>query len=203
MQTKLITFGCSYTYGHGLPDCFISHDKPGNVPSKYSWAALLANRLDLPLENISKCGASNLEILHNILNHEFNRNDLIIIMWSMPDRDTIFDNGQLVPIGAWNDDELTKHWALTHPTEDLAIKSWFYIHHANIYLRSKGVTFYNISAHYSLIKDFKPAFFEIDMLPYDMSVLLDHALDGLHPGVNTHAQLANSILGYLENAKEV
>ena len=44
---KLVTFGCSYTYGHGLPDCIMAKGRAGKRPSKFAWPYLLAKKLDM------------------------------------------------------------------------------------------------------------------------------------------------------------
>jgi len=67
---KIVTFGCSVTYGHGLPDCHIAPDMPGKSPSKLAWPSLVANQANVQLSNQGKCGASNLEILYNILKYK-------------------------------------------------------------------------------------------------------------------------------------
>jgi hypothetical protein len=72
MKRRLVTFGCSFTYGQGLPDC------PTGVeaPSQYSWPYLLSSQLDRQLVNRGIPGASNLQILNEILNFEFEETDL-------------------------------------------------------------------------------------------------------------------------------
>lgn len=36
---KLVVFGCSFTFGHGLPDCLDVNKKgPGTLPSKMAWS---------------------------------------------------------------------------------------------------------------------------------------------------------------------
>ena len=43
---RLVAFGCSYTYGHGLPDCIMAKGRAGKRPSKFAWPYLLAKKLD-------------------------------------------------------------------------------------------------------------------------------------------------------------
>lgn len=45
-MSRLIAFGCSHTYGHGLPDCFIPPHRPGTDPSKLSWPYPLGELLN-------------------------------------------------------------------------------------------------------------------------------------------------------------
>ena len=64
-MTKLYTFGCSYTYGHGLPDCVYPSQSP---PSQMGYAKNIADSLNYELINSSVFGQSNghinLSVLH-------------------------------------------------------------------------------------------------------------------------------------------
>lgn len=194
MQNRLITFGCSYTYGHGLPDCFVPPVNPGSKPSNMAWPSLIAGKIKLDLINFSKCGSSNLEILYNLLTFDFKNTDLIIVMWSFSDRDMLFQNSEKISIGAWQDTNLVKRWALVHCKEDMAVRSWLYIHHASLYLKSKNLKFYNVFNNYHTLKNFQPDFIQLDSPPFDMSEKLDYALDNIHPGPLTHKNLADNML---------
>jgi len=59
---RLIAFGCSYTYGAGLEDCFTPPIGHGPIPSKFAWPQLVANELNMECINMSSSGASNKEI---------------------------------------------------------------------------------------------------------------------------------------------
>ena len=44
----LITFGCSFTYGHGLPDCIGGPDgHAGPTPSEQAWPAMLGKIINM------------------------------------------------------------------------------------------------------------------------------------------------------------
>ena len=60
---RIISFGCSYTYGHGLADC-LEEDKitQGADPSKLAFASLLAKKINCKCINLGKSGNSNKEI---------------------------------------------------------------------------------------------------------------------------------------------
>ena len=59
MHKRLITFGCSNTYGHGLPDCHVPPNEAGPNPSKVAWPQLLADRRGLECVNLGQPGGSN------------------------------------------------------------------------------------------------------------------------------------------------
>ena len=71
---RLITHGCSFTYGEELGD-----------PSTSSWPALVAKRLDVELVNLAKPAYSNDAILQDMVAQDINSTDytdLVIICWT-------------------------------------------------------------------------------------------------------------------------
>ena len=81
-MSKLITFGCSLTEGRGVDN-----------KSVESWPAVLSNHLNLDLDNKGKSGSSNKQIWLNVLNYnQYEKNDLVIILWSHNTRYTIIKN---------------------------------------------------------------------------------------------------------------
>lgn len=86
---KLITVGCSMTYGFGLPD--IAEDKSGfpNMdlgPSNLAWPSILANKLNLKLVNISLPGASTKWMAQEIVNYPIDPTDIVVFLWTLPGR---------------------------------------------------------------------------------------------------------------------
>lgn len=81
-MSRLITFGCSYTYGQGLPDCENTVINTGikkfyvnsSAPSKQGWPSILSKRLDLELVNISAPGLLSNNQTANLL-YEVLKND--------------------------------------------------------------------------------------------------------------------------------
>ena len=68
---RLITHGCSFTYGEELSD-----------PSASSWPSLLADRLSLNLSNLAKPGYNNDGIIEDILELDLGMDDLVIVSWT-------------------------------------------------------------------------------------------------------------------------
>lgn len=83
---RLVTFGCSYTYGQGLEDCFVLPNNPGLTASKFSWPQLVANMLGVECINKSAPASSNKQILNTILQTDINANDIVVIMWTFANR---------------------------------------------------------------------------------------------------------------------
>jgi hypothetical protein len=96
-MTRLITFGCSHTFGQALPDLW-NHknnktmtdsennknwNRDTSSPSKYAWPQLLADKLNFECINCAKIGASNKEIWNIILNTKLYKTDVIVILWTV------------------------------------------------------------------------------------------------------------------------
>ena len=96
-MSRLVTFGCSNTFGYALSDVW---DYKKNIPivdgppSKYAWPQLLADKLDLECVNLGIPGASNKQIWHTIINTEFFETDIVIILWSWYNRWCVLDKKQ-------------------------------------------------------------------------------------------------------------
>ena len=91
-KQKLYTFGCSFTYGHGFPDC--EDLTPDSSPSKYAWPTLLAESLDLPYENLVSPGCSPMELSRRFLQNveRITENDIVVIEWPYFNRTCVFLN---------------------------------------------------------------------------------------------------------------
>lgn len=190
---KLVTFGCSITFGHYLPDI----NDNTNSPSKLAWPQLLGDFLDYDVDNQSIPGCSNFQILYNILNYKFNSNDCVVVMWSFTDRDMLFRPNSLfgqkiVSVGMWQNTELSKNWEKVHSSSDIAIRTWYYMHYANLYLESLGVNCYNTFARFKELKQFKPKNLKINYhdIKIDLSAPDDFATDLRHPGTVTNFNVA-------------
>jgi hypothetical protein len=70
---KLVTSGCSFTYGQGLSD-----------PPSQAWPALVADLLGMQVTNLGTRGAGNVFIANQILDHHAQHGlaDFYIIAWS-------------------------------------------------------------------------------------------------------------------------
>lgn len=187
---RIIAFGCSNTYGHGLVDCYVNGG-PGPKPSNFAWPQLLADRYNTRLVNEGKPGASNLEILTRILGFDFRSDDMVVIMWSTTDRDYILGH-KPIQLGAWQSTDIVKDWINVHSEEDLAIRSWLYFQHADLYLKDKGIEHHHFYSFTRGLRIFKPNWVDVNI--HDVDVNKDDlALDNLHMGPLSHQRVADSI----------
>ena len=128
-MSRLVAFGCSVTYGHGLEDCIASDGiGAGSIPSKFSLPSILADKMNLDCDNRAVCGLSNLGIVDKILNYSFNEDDMIIIMWTFFERDLLWiSKNQKLDLTGGIDTEILNAWAITHSIVDMRMRAWYNI----------------------------------------------------------------------------
>lgn len=197
---RLITFGCSLTYGHGLPDCFIEPDYPGRKPSQLSWPYVIASELGIECLNLSSPGSSNKRIWYNILNFDFQHDDIVFILWSYPERSCIINRDQITDIGPWveNFNSLYDNFYSEYDSDTM---TKLFVKNSNDYLNRK-----NIKVHNLVVSElFKNIFtFADEVTPY-LKIFIDDfrhkfnvALDNRHPDENCHKELARLILNEID-----
>jgi len=195
---RLIAFGCSNTYGHGLSDCWHpAINGPGPSPSKFAWPQVLADKLNKECINLSQCGSSNLKILHNILNFKYLPTDLVMVMWSNEHRDVIFTSPTSdIALGSWMTHGLIKPFTELLNPYNSSIRSWMSIHHAHMFLKDKNLKFHFIAHHTPSVE------FRIHKPEYTSEIKLKNtpyygkypkALDNVHLGEEGHREFANSL----------
>jgi len=199
-MSRLIVFGCSYAYGTGLPDCknWMFNKLHNLKPSKLGWASLLADKLNLELVNESFPGSSNTEIMYNVLKYNYHKDDTVVIMWTHYVRDMLFNSAHKYPffrdrLGPWAKTQKERLWAEYLSEKDYAMKSWFHIHHADLYLQNQGVKYIHYPATPEELNRHKLDFIQINNYYSDGIVYLDKATDDMHPGVKTNQLLCETI----------
>lgn len=211
-MNRLLTFGCSNTFGHGLPDCWNKKTKkPGDSPSKYAWPKRLAKKLDLQCENLSRPGASNREIWWRVVNTDFERTDTVIILWTLLYRHCIIDSDNYLEprhLASWGhhkESRVYSHLMKFSNDLDQEINSKQYMESTNFYLKSKNVSkIYNFGLKkQEWSTEFDWTSVEIkgyagDVWTGDNQSYKDFALDHLHPGPISHRLLADYIHQFIE-----
>lgn len=200
---RLITIGCSNTYGHCLPDC--SHYEPvsktwgcGDKPSRFAFPQLLADRLGCELHNLSWPGASNRHIWWQSLNFEFDKDDVVILVWTFSNRHALIMPHMTQHLGCWPsalpaNRNFQKFVASANSQLDLEITSFLYMDHTLNHLngRVKKLLNYRVDdKEYNDIPDWCNIKF-VDTLnlivPHDEK---DFAEDGIHYGIESHKKFA-------------
>ena len=195
---RLIAFGCSQTYGHGLEDCYISPNYPNGEPSKLAWPSLVARQMNIPCINMSSPGASNKRIWNSIMNFQFQKDDVVFVMWSYPERSCIIDSKKpnaIRNIGRWMDDA-DYYYNNFYSEYDSMLMSQLHVNHANSYLKEKYLTVYNLACWSEVRKIFKlnnQTTPDLKIYISDLRNKFGYALDNLHPGAQCHVEVARLI----------
>lgn len=203
---RLIAFGCSNTYGQGLPDCHFTTKTgsfmPGPHPSKHAWPAQLGKMLDLKtVINMGVPGASNKQIWNNIMNFEFEPDDFVVCHWSLIHRSCIiYEHKDLLALGLWPipekevGDAYRRFLASTNSDYNLMIESCGFIDHVHCLLKDKVKHLYHIVFRKQEF-DLRPKWCSFDFIAeagyFNRSFPL--ALDASHTGVQGHKELAKNI----------
>jgi hypothetical protein len=198
VSNRLIAFGCSFTFGVGLPDCF-KHQGAEKIPSKLGWVQILADKMNLTAHNMSKPGSSNLEILDNILKFKFEESDIVVVMWTMPTRELYlrrFPVKKDLQMGPWNTDSISKRWIESLDDHDQGVKSWINAHHADLVLKQNNVKYLHIPCFPKAWDPHKPDYINIDNMDMTGLIKVDEGLDP-HPGIESNKLTADKIFNLL------
>jgi len=186
---RLVTFGCSLTYGQGLTDCWNPETKrEGPHPSTQAWPFLVARQLRVGIQNESIPGASNKQIYNAILNYNWHKGDACIVLWSYLNRNCTIYPDFIDKFGPWIGSTRSKAW-IKHVFNDYDsnIELLNYNNHIRLFLNSKKVKF---------TEYFADQYMPIEQPEYKMfkNRYIDFARDDLHPGRLHHIEFARQVL---------
>ena len=191
-MSRLITFGCSNTYGQGLVD------REKNV-----WGACVSRALNRQHVNMGVPGSSNKYIAYNITKFEFLKEDLVLILWTFPERYTkiISEEDKYNFLPNFNDgqnDELNEvyySYIFSYPDSDFDNRC--YMNFSLYHLQNSGIKFYNLFIRSEFIKfiDNKE-----NIIPHDFKTFYHKypkGTDDLHLGDEGHIEFSKAIVDYL------
>ena len=78
---NLITFGCSHTYGTGLPDCLNTNDGGIHItnPSEHAWPSILGGLLkSKSITNKSLPGLGCKQVAKTIIDYKYSSNNIVV-----------------------------------------------------------------------------------------------------------------------------
>ena len=205
---KLVASGCSFTYGHGLTDCFIPPLGHGPDPSKFAWPSVVADLLNIECVNVSTPGGGNMRIIKQLLEVDLDETDIVTVLWSYSTRAPEFTTTKTLNNGEW-DEIYMKNIFNYSSAHDLYLKQLISIYTFTKYLESKKVKILyqfidridNIvkeSIHYPLyyklwneIKKYDETTSTFDKVQTDVrdKQIVGFALDGRHPNEDWHKKL--------------
>lgn len=207
---RLVTFGCSYTHGHGLE----KFDKTNVFPQGKTWGSVLSKKLKLLFHNLALPGSSNRKIWHTVLKADLDSKDTVVILWTHPERTCMFtlncdlqqvefDDGTwhkkltTTDIGPWTNSPVSKAYiqhfsGLYNQLVDLNL----YMSYISNYLDNKGIKNYHALA---LKNKQDEEFIKTDynnarvLTTNFQSCWCDMGYDKKHPGKQSHKKFAQEI----------
>lgn len=209
-MSRLIAFGCSFTYGHGLVDCHIPPNHPGPVPSKFAWPQLIADQLGLECINLGIPGNSNKQIWYQVSKFDFQKDDIVFIMWSYPERYTVLKDNEYSAIGIWQDSLDSKaYYNFVYSKFDSEYMSKLYVSHADYYLDDLGIKSYQFVSEPSYeniltLNNKTIPSISVYLNDWEFRNVFPKALDDKidpgfgHPGEAAHLEFSRIVLNYLK-----
>lgn len=189
---RLVTFGCSFTYGSALADTY--EFKPG--PSIYAWPNIAANELNLECVNKGMPGAGNKEILHHIQNFDFHEDDIVCILWTYHARWSVIKENSFERFLARKKDRISQYfYQFLYDENDLWLDSYTRINFAKLFLDKKGIRNLHFTINKSTIEKI-PSWSDVNFENVFMDEYRDNyplGLDGAHPGEEAHKEFAKSV----------
>lgn len=197
-MSRLITFGCSFTWGSGLPKNIGDTEETFEGPNQYAWPQILSYKLKRECVNCSLPGCSNKLILRRIVEFKYQPDDIVIVMWTVPLRSVIFTKDE-----ANQDTHLHANMISTpkhrlfyslHNSFDLEYSDMMFIIAGMSFLKDQNIK-QVVSSEIGDFWSVRPKWFA----PYKPKVsfrpnIVDNALDGSHPGFKSHKLMARQFL---------
>jgi hypothetical protein len=228
-MSRLIAYGCSYTYGHSLDDCVDPDNEalPGSVPSKFAYPQQVADALGIDeCVNRAVPGSGNFNILLQLLDYDYRPDDVVIVMWTNFYRAAIIQQDSSVVN--------LNHWLITGEPSNPSFRNFLvdYIRRGTDLTREKykniALKFYDIHSDKHLMTTawmyMDYAKLHLDRLniknlqlshsvwnlkdcltsdprdsTHDFNEFIDVGVDKIHPGIKTHTLWAKEILKIYEN----
>jgi hypothetical protein len=191
-MNRLVFFGDSFTYGHGLDDCLLDIDnQPGPNPSKLGWAAQLSESLGLPNLNRSVPGSSNQHMFLTMRMTELSKDDIVIVQWTYDQRDIIMeDDSSVLHVGNWINHPKVNGYIQVHGNLDMNRRTLLTIEHAALWLSYRGIKWmflsnWDINGVGDLITDNEGRVWTMSGK--------DLAKDGNHPGLIANSAWAKVV----------
>lgn len=217
---RLVTYGCSNTFGEGLPDKWDAINKVciyNNEPSKYAWPQLLANNLKIECLNLAKEGTSNKFITNSILNTKFKKDDIVVIVWTYYSRSCFFqDDGthRRIMIQDISNNRINRaevkynkiYYQRFYTDLNANIDNHMYFNLVKFYFDKNGIKNYHFTCNEVQFNVLNSRCLSLKPIPSWSTVspvqindcYVDTALDRLHPGVESHKRVAEKIKTYIQ-----
>ena len=182
---RLVAFGCSLTVGDGLAN-----------PQTESWPNIISNMLGCDtVVNNGSSGASNKEITWIIQNFNFQKDDIVIILWSHKDRYCIIHERKIQALGIWSTEVAnTLFFEHLHYDYDMSVDM-----HTRINYISNMLDGYNLKQYHAYCDTTYKANFKWHITPMlttnlkSIEMAFPKAQDNLHPSKEAHTAFATAV----------
>ena len=197
---RLIAFGCSLTYGHGLKDCISKKNGPGPYPSKYAWPSLLADMLGRTCTNLGSPGSSNKRICQTVMSTGFKKTDVVFINWSYIGRSCIIEESNIIDLFLKGKGKLNSSFSRLSNNHDLVFMSNLYLDYISLLLEKKKIKYYHLitdKQDFVLLKN-------SNVLKTEMQIIRqghNRAKDNQHPNEDAHLEFATEVYKEISEGK--
>ncbi len=227
-MSRLVACGCSFTFGHGLPDCRydgVKYNDPKQVefPSEMAWPQVAARIMGIECVNLSRCGESNRYIAQKLVEFEYQPGDIVVPMWTHFSRRSLIreEDGTILPLINWQAQDVTDiasierqqdrastaYYNFLYNEVDAAFDNLVYINFVDFFVKSKGLQIIHTcnrrgSEYREAITS--PIVYEtpwnriVADLTFDDYVDLGVEEDG-HPNVISHESFASRLVEHIKN----
>ena len=204
-MNRLVAFGCSNTQGQSLPDI----EDGSHKCSWYAWPAVLAKNLGFAVWNRAHGGASNKFILHRLLNTDFEKTDVVVIMWTAFCRSCfIHEDKVLRMLPSDINREVIRHKeanrlhsAYYYEHFDSDYNAWYdsmvQINLAKAHLDSLGLKNLHFTWDPSPYQRKRPNWSKVQLI-HKFFPEVDFASDNSHPGIKSQKIMAEFMQKHLE-----
>jgi len=197
---RLVVFGSSDTYGAHLPDC--NPDTQLEIkPSVYAWPNILGEKMSMPVNNMATPGASNKEILLSILTSSIVETDLVLVCWTYVNRTYIVkDDNSLDKIYPNSKNVQAESYYRLYDINNLVHNTMLNISHANLFFLNKKCDIYNFYTD-PLVHLKTNSILPNPSLVYlnKFKLTVDRSTDNMHPGLQSHINIANFVHNVLND----
>lgn len=202
--SRVVAFGDSQTYGYFLTE---TNNGYGTGPNTLAWPTVVANYYNVDVINNGVCGASNKEIWLEAINFNYQKGDIVCILWSFFDRDFFptgdlrdsilgfeghYEGTKIIP-NYFNNKKNTFYYKEFHSNFNSFASFSLYKSHLALHLESMNIpyVFRNLE-----VSNIPKTSFEWDKtvckgIDY---ILDDYALDNSHYGLESHKTVAQDFI---------
>ena len=101
-MNNLVVFGCSHTTGMGI-------DYHNSLSSTNAWPHVLGKLMNLNVINKGIEGSGCKETSYKILNYDFRKNDVVVVLWPQIIRNCIIKKNSVIRLKPWETPKIIKN----------------------------------------------------------------------------------------------